>query len=348
MSQSSLEATRKSGGRTTLTQVAQEVGVSIGAVSQVLNGSRTATRVSSATRERIIKVALELNYTPNAVARSLRRSRTDIISFHNALDLKFFPTFPFYAALLRGIHEGCALHQKDLLTHANFKNRSEDEIFLELQNGQIDGLLLYAREVTPLVQRLIDSHLPVVGVAEVTGDLPYVWIDEAQGARLTMRHLVQRGYQRAIYRTLKGKEMAPSLQRRKEIFCREAARAGLEVHATAYDYKTHHAPNDEELALLQSIKGRGRTVVICWSDLAADGFSLWCRNNGWRVPQDIAIVGFDGLPPVIRPAPHLTTIAVPWIQVAATAVDLLIRLCEGQPVPPRTILPVELSVGETT
>ncbi len=337
------------GSRVTLSQVAQESGVSIGAVSQVLNGSRTATRVSPATRERIMQVASSLHYTPNAVARSLRRSRTDIIAFYNAQDVRFFPTYPFYSALLQGIHEGCALHGKDLLTHANIKNRSDDDIFLELHNGQIDGLLLYARTVTPLVQRLIDSHLPVVAIVEKVGDLPYVCIDEQQGAQLLVRHLVERGYKRALYRTLQGKEESTSSRERKEAFCREAAQAGLKVYPTSYSYgQANHAPTAEELAILNAPDGTRPDVVVCWGDIAADGFSLWCRQQGLRVPEDIALVGFDGFTPMIRPAMNLTTIVAPWSQVACETVSLLVERCQGKKVPQSTILPVELRVGDTT
>ncbi len=338
-----------SGGRTTLSQVAEEAGVSIGAVSQVLNSSRTATRVSPATRARIIKVAADLHYTPNAVARSLRRSRTDLIAFYNAQDVHFKPTYPFYAAILEGIHEGCALHNKDLLTHANFKYRSDDDVFLGLHNGQIDGLLLYARTVTPLVQRLIDSHLPLVTVAEPLPGVPYVGIDEAAGGRLLARHLVQRGFKRVLYRTIEEAIVPTTQLQRQEAFCAEAEKLGLQVRTTSYRYHApFHVPTSEELAFLRSPVGSRPEAVVCWGDVSADGMVNWCRENDLRVPQDLAIVGFDGFPATTRPSMNLTTIVAPWSLVARTAVGLLVDLCQGREVPEQTILPVELHVGETT
>lgn len=336
-------------GRTTLSQVAEESGVSIGAVSQVLNGSRTATRVSPATRERIMKVAADLHYTPNAVARSLRRSRTDLIAFHNAQDAHFKPTYPFYAAILEGIHEGCALHQKDLLTHANFKYGSDEEVFLGLHNGQIDGLLLYARTITPLVQRLIESHLPVVTIAEKIPGVPYVGIDEQEGGRLLARHLAERGFKRVLYRTIEERIVPTTQLQRKDAFCNEARQLGMSVRSTSYPYTApYHFPTPEELALLQATDGTRPEVVVGWGDVSADGLASWCRQNGIRVPQDLAIVGFDGFPSPQRPSLDITTILAPWSDVARTAVGLLVDLCEGREVPQRTILPVELHVGETT
>lgn len=86
---------------------------------------------------------------------------------------------------------------------------------------------------------------------------------------------------------------------------------------------------------------------MCWNDLTAYFLLEHCRRRGLRVPHDLAVVGFDGLPPA-HPTPwHLTTIRAPWAEAARAAVSLLLRPQGGPPPPPETVLPVAFSPGDT-
>jgi DNA-binding LacI/PurR family transcriptional regulator len=331
-------------GAATLAEVAAQAGVSTVAASVVLNGSRTGTRVSPTTRERILDIAASLQYRPNALARSLRQKRTNIIGFYNTQNTVFDPRYPFFGAILAGVQAGCEEHHKDLLIHPKFRSHSDDDIFLELLNGQIDGLVLYARTVTPLIERLVESHLPVVTVSEEVPGVPYVGIDEAGGSKLLARHLAEKGYRRILYR--RTDEVLPStLQERAQSFSDEATALGLTLmHSRCND----EFPNAEETEMLLSGDGQRPEAVACWSDYSADGMTRFCLQQDLRIPQDLALVGFDGLPAMNRPALRLTTVRAPWAEVARTAVGLLAAQCEGKEVPQRTILPVELVVGDTT
>ena len=337
----------KKGRGATLAHVAERAGVSTVAASVVLNGSRTGTRVSPATRERILEVALELKYTPNVLARSLRKQETHVIAFYNAQNVVFDPRYPFYAAILSGIQAGCSEFQKDLLIHGNFLNRSDDDIFFGLHNGQIDGLVLYVRAMTPLVERLVASHLPVVTVAEEVPGVPYVGIDEAQGGQLLANHLAQRGYERVMYRSIE-EEMSPlTQQERMTAFCDAAAALGMDVRHSRC-HPESNLPSGQEEEWLLAPKHERPQAVACWGDISADGITDWCLKKGFRIPQDIAVTGFDYLPATQRPSRDLTTIHAPWHDVARTAVGLLAAQCEGLEVPHRTILPVKLMAGDTT
>ena len=129
----------------------------------------------------------------------------------------------------------------------------------------------------------------------------------------------------------------------------EAEKLGLEVRVTAYPYTApFHVPTAQELKFLRSNDQTRPEAVVCWGDVSADGMVAWCQQNDIRVPQDLAIVGFDGFPAIGRPSMKLTTIQAPWSDVARTAVGLLCDLCDGKQVPEQTILPVELLIGETT
>ncbi len=191
----------KTGARAvTLGDVAAAAGVSKVAVSVVLNNGRSQVRVSPATRESIVETAQTLEYKPNAMARSLRRQRTDVIGFYSAQGQIFNPLHPFFGTVLKGLLDGCEDHRKDFLLHGTFRNRSENDIYLELLNGQIDGLVLYAREVTPLIQRLIDSRLPVVTIADEVPGLPCVTVDDSLGGKLLATYLADKGYKSVMYR----------------------------------------------------------------------------------------------------------------------------------------------------
>ena len=219
----------------TLTTIAQQAGVSVGAVSVALNGSNSNVGVSATTRERIHKIAAELGYRPNAIAQSLRNRRTDVIGFYNAQEGAFDPRFPFYAAVLSGIQAGCAEQRKHLLIHGNFEDKSDDDVFLMLNNGQIDGLVMSVRTVKPLVERLIASHLPVVTVAEAVPGLPCVGVDEAQGARLLAEHIAAQGHKNLLYRIVREEGVPQFQQLRMGMFVRAARALGLKVRETRHE-----------------------------------------------------------------------------------------------------------------
>jgi DNA-binding LacI/PurR family transcriptional regulator len=276
------------------------------------------------------------------VARSLRQKRTNVIAFYDETNLDL--CHPFFAAIVAGMLAGCEQQHKDLLIHGHFHGQSDDDIFLGLLNGQIDGLVLCARSVTPLVERIIQSHLPIVTVAERIPGVPFIGIDEISGSQLLARHLEQRGYKRVLYRCPE-KAMPPTIQERAQAFYKEATALGLTLlHSCSNDA----TPTREEQELLLSGEGQRPDAVACWSDFSADGITRFCLQHNLRIPQDIAIVGFDGLSPMDRPALRLTTIQAPWLEVSCTAVKLLVAHLEEGEVPQETILPVELVVGDTT
>lgn len=330
------------GRAVTLTDIAQEAGVSAVAVSVVLNKARSKVRVSPATRERIIEAAQRLQYRPNAVAQALRRQRTNIFAFYSAQRFLLDTSFPFYGALMSGLLQGCEEHQKQFLLHGTFRNLGEDEIFFELLNGQIDGLVLYTREFTPFIEKLVQSRLPVVTVVNEVPLVPCVGIENESGGRLMARHLAERGHRRILYRNPQ-KSLPATLQRRLNGFRSEAEAHNIEI---IYSHCDEQFPNQEEQSIILS--SNRPSAVVAYNDYLADGVVEFCRQNDLKVPTDIAVTGFDHLLSTLRPARALTTIHAPWAEVARHAVALLVARCNGEEVPLRTNLPVELVIGETT
>lgn len=327
----------------TLSDVAAKAGVSKVTVSAVLNGSRSNTRVSDATRQRILVAAAELRYRPNAIARSLRRRKTNIIGFYSGHGVVNAQN-PFLTSVIGGLQTACDDHRKDLLLHGLFRGRSVDDIYDELLNGTIDGLVLIAFPDNPLVDRLAHAPLPAVMIADSVPTIPAVVVDDAGGSRMLAEHLAEKGHRRILYR------MAPdarqSALRRYEAFRAAAASLGMTlVHVS-------HAPHpgrltQEEKAILTGPSGVRPTAMACWMDGFVGHALPDIAALGLRVPEDLAIVGFNGNH--ATPNPDLpTTILAPWVQVAETAVSVLVARMEGKEVPAETVLPVTFAPGATT
>ena len=335
----------------TLRDVAREAGVSTVAVSSVLNGSRSNTRVSTGTRQRILEAADTLGYRPNAVARSLRRRSTDIIGFYsgygyvNARDL-------FTSEIIGGIQEGCDAHHKDLLVHGTFHAHTVEDVYAEMVNGTLDGLVMLTCPGDPLVERLAASGMPAVVVTDPVPALPSVSVDDADGSRQIARLLAAQGHRHILYRA--SPEARVSAQRRLSAFCIAAEEHGMNVSVTYPPFPNTRNPartsgqlTDEEETLLTRPARSRPTAAIGWSDTLAYPLLAECARLGLRIPEDLAVVGFDGIPPPIPPARWLTTVSAPWSTVARMAVGLLVRRISGEEVPAETVLPVELVHGDT-
>lgn len=329
----------------TMSDVARHAGVSNAAASAVLSGTHSSVRVSEATRLRVQQAARDLKYSRNEVARALRRQRTDIIGlylWHQALDTHG----PFLAEIVSGLQHGCDAHQKDLLIHGTFRGQSIDDIYARLVNGKIDGLVLFAEPGDPLVDRLAAASLPVVTVADVVPPLPGVVADDRAGSALLAAHLAGRGHRRVLYRRGPSRHSSPA--RRYAAFHEAAAKHGMTVlEDEGQIFSADSDLNAAEQALLTDPAGERPSAIVCWNDDLADCTIQGCAALGLRVPADVAVVGFDGLASPARPARRLTTVRVPWAAVAQTAVDLLVRRLAGETIPPETVLPVDLVLGET-
>jgi DNA-binding LacI/PurR family transcriptional regulator len=194
------------------------------------------------------------------------------------------------------------------------------------------------------MDRLFDSHLPVVAIANAHPAIPSVVIDDVTGSTLIAKYLAQKGHRRILYRSHGGNR--DSAVRRREAFLAVASNLGMAVIDTHEERA--HGVSDEEVALLLGPPEQRPTAAVCWMDLNAYALLDRCAQLGIRVPDDLAIVGFDGVPLRIKPERMLTTVRAPWVEVADQAVTNLLALLDGNEVSPETNLPVEFVVGDTT
>jgi DNA-binding LacI/PurR family transcriptional regulator len=330
--------------------VARKANVSKMTVSRVLSGKQDLG-ISPSTRERVLSAARELDYHPNAVARSFRQRSTNIIGFYSS-EGWVTPYDPFFAAVIDGLRLGCDEIDKNFLIYRhNNVRRSDDTIYPELMNGQLDGLVVLMRPDKPLAARLAASSLPVVAIADSVPPLPSVVVDDRQGSRLVAEYLAAKGHKTVLYRRRDcATDLRLSVVRRYESFREAASRLGIAVFDGfgVYDpYEKRISLGATETELLAAPADKRPTAAVCYDDIAAYSLLSDCTRLGIRVPEDLAIVGFDGSPMVTGNSMRLTTVSASWSEVVRKAVLLVHDLLDGRDIAHETITPVEMVVGET-
>ena len=327
----------------TLRDVAERVNVSPFTVSVVLNGSKSNTRVSVATKERIEAAAREMGYRPNILARALRQRSTNILGLYFGYG-HLEPHDPFHAEVLTGLQRGCEACNKDLMIHYSFHRYSVPEVFGELTGGKIDGLVLIAAPGDPLVTRVWGSHLPLVAMTDRINGIPSVIADDAFGSRAIADDLHHKGHKTVLYRVCPGE--SDSATRRLVAFPERANEHGMKT-ILGRTSNWRGWIEDEEDDLIRRRKELGITAVVCWGDPSAHALLSYCKKNKISVPKELAVVGFNGIESPVEPAQILTTVRANWSSVAQRAIHLLVDRLEGRAVPDVTVLPVEFVPGET-
>ncbi len=313
--------------------------------SVVLNGAKSNTRVSEATRERIQAAAQELGYQANKLARALGQQTTNIIGLYFGYG-HLEPHDPFHAEVLTGLQRGCQARDKDLMIHYSFHRFGVDEVFAELAGGTIDGLVMLAAPDDPLVAKLKGSHLAVVAMTDRIPGIPSVLADDESGSRALADHLHEKGHRVVLYRLCPGR--SDSAGRRYRAFADRASELGMSiVEGRTADWKGRLSALEE--AIIAARGENGITAVVCWGDPSAHAILSYCKSKGLRAPEDFAIAGFNGIDAPVEVAQALTTVRAYWSRVAEGAVHLLANRLEGKDeVPDLTVLPVELFLGDTT
>jgi DNA-binding LacI/PurR family transcriptional regulator len=326
--------------------VARRAGVSGATASCVLHGTRSNMRVGANARQRVEMAARELNYTPNALARAFRRQRTNIIGLYLG-DWLINTHHAFLAEVVSGLQLGCNEYRKDLLIHGTFRGVSVEDVYGEIINGKVDGLIMFAKDEDPLVKMLSESSLPVVAVADAAIGLPSVVADDTGGSVLLADYIASKGHRCVLYK--KPSTTQSSVLRREQAFYSEAAKHGILVLAAELTGASGYrglTPWDAELITRASGSEAKPSVIVCSNDEIAFDVINSCAAYGLEVPGNLAVVGFDGID-TMRLGNALTTIQAPWSDVAQTAVRMIMHSLDGGDVPRETVLPVTLLPGKT-
>lgn len=342
------ESTRApaAGGRPpTLDEVARVAGVSRATASRAIND---LPYVSAKARTAVAQAVEELGYRVNQVARSLVTKESGFIALVLSEAGSFVVSDPFFARILRGIYSGLAKSRFQLvLLMANATDGDGDPAD-HLIGGRVDGALVVSLHgADPLPGALVAGGLPVVvgGRPLARGDAPYVDADNFSGGSAAARHLIEIG--RRNVATIAGpRDMAVGIDRLSG-WRHGMASAGRPTDAVAHGDFTM---DSGAAAMRELLDGHpDLDAVFVASDLMAVGAMHALRTAGRRIPEDVAVVGFDDSDIAATAAPPLTTIRQPIEELGKTlAWRLLAQLAGDRDLPPSILLPTELVRRATT
>lgn len=325
-------------GIPTLKDVALRAGVSQVAVSAVLRGDTRNTRVSPQTRERILDAASELGYRPNAVARRLRGGRSGVLGFYSGYGYEAIAG-AFYWDILAGIQRACDQHSTDLLLLGSFRSADTEAVRAAFADSRIDGLIHFGPPddvVAALDPRVLG---PVVSIGEPHANFPSFCTDGFEGMERVVEHLASRGRRRLAFKQRTATHQAAN--ERADGFLVACAARGLEVVPTT-DGEDGDISQD-----LAAWGARPPDAVVCWRDVVAWRVIVQLEAAGLRVPDDVAVTGFDHVHNVAEPRLNLTTVNPRWDAVAEAAARTV--LTENHAIAPRrTDFSPTLVVGNTS
>ncbi|MGY2701693.1 LacI family DNA-binding transcriptional regulator [Nocardioides sp. HB32] len=290
----------------TLEQVAALAGVGRGTASRVINGGE---KVSERSRRAVEEAIEQLGYVPNAAARALVKRRTDTVALVIAESEERVFGEPFFAGIVRGIGSalGAADRQLVLLLAQASERRGGLDRYLTRQH--VDGVLLLSLHDDDELPERIRAH----GVPVVVGGRPRedvangsVDVDNVQGAGLAVAHLVERGRSRIA--TIAGPTDMVAGSSRYEGYVAGLAAAGRAVDERLVERGDfgQQSGADAMRALLE--QAPDLDAVFCANDLMAVGALQVLRDAGRRVPEDVAVVGFEDAPIAQSAHPPLTTV----------------------------------------
>jgi LacI family transcriptional regulator len=339
-------------GRPTIKELARLSGVSVGTVSRALNGY---TDVSPETRERVIRLAQELDYTPAAAARTLVLERSHVVGlFLDTGEGRPDVQHPFFHEVLGGLKDMLGAAGFDLLLFASEQpgNGYGPHSYLKrARHHRVDGVVLMGIDTADAeVERLLRSDVPCVGVDMTLGGPSNrsVMSDNVEGAAMAVRHLVELGHTRIA--TITGLiETAPAGDRLRG-FREEIQRQGLAYRDDYVVYGDYYVESGAAgMAQLLELP-EPPTAVFAASDLMAAGAIGAVGRAGLRVPEDVAVVGFDDIFLAEITDPPLTTLRQDKLGLGAAAGETLVALMQEEDgdAPAAVTLPVELVVRGST
>jgi DNA-binding LacI/PurR family transcriptional regulator len=318
-------ARRADPGVVTIYEVAERAGVSIATVSHALNRPH---RVGAATRERVLEVADELGFTPKPAAVTLARKGVGRIGV-----VAPFTSHESYAPRLMGVLEACAARSVDVVVFDVPSAAGAMSPLLRALpvTGRLDGLLIMGVPLEDaMARRLARRKLATVLVDSFHPDLNWVNVDDEAGGYLIGSHLLARGHQGFTYVSegQRSTEYTSPAQLRRRGLLRALREAGLGDDALAHRL----APGNDLAggrAAAQALLARdpAPTAVIGHHDGLAAGLLRGFRAGGRRVPEDLAVVGYDGTD--LSEALELTTVAQPFAETGRIAAGLLLGLLDG-------------------
>ncbi|WP_461006310.1 LacI family DNA-binding transcriptional regulator [Streptomyces capparidis] len=321
--------------RVTLRDVAQAAGVSHQTVSRAINGKG---EIDPETQRRVLDVARQLRYRPSRFGRGL--VRPDVVTVGLIVPDVVNPFFPEFVA---GVISAADERDWQVLVASTENDRSRELSLLRSLGRQVDALVGYLDHPDPQLEPYVGSvPLVIVDRGLDSSDHALVHIDIAAGVRAGLRHLVDRGHRRI---GMLDCECVCNPEVRRRTFLEVVGEHGLPVD-DGWIVMGEQSPAGGAAAF-EALHARhpGVTAVFAYNDLVAMGALRAARRLGVRVPDDCALVGFDGLSITDLLDPPLTTLHLDKRRLGELAVHQVERLLAGELPPPAVLTPQLLVRG---
>lgn len=313
----------------TIKDVAAAAGVSPATVSYVLNGTN---RVGVDTRDKVLKVIAELGYEPNVLAQSLATQRTDAIGIVIPHTAGYIFSDPYFSELLRGIGDTLARSgYVIILSTATTEAETESAYSKMFRGKRADGLLLICSRLDDAyVSELSKVRFPfvLVGRAREGLDVFSVDVDNAAGGYEITRHLIGHGYDRIAM--IAGPPAYANSVDRLLGYRRALKEASIDYDESLVwqgDY-THEGGYRAMQSILAG--NRAPRAVFAASDLMAMGAIMALREAGLRVPEDVAVMGFDDASVAAQTDPPISTMRQPVYELGVHASKMLLSIISGE------------------
>ncbi|WP_245575906.1 LacI family DNA-binding transcriptional regulator [Alicyclobacillus contaminans] len=311
----------------TIRDVAERAGVSPATVSRVLNKPEM---VEEETKERVREAMDALNFQPNALARGLSTQRFDTIGLvvPGITDL-------FFNELYRGIHEASRAHGlKVLLFDSQHSRHQALEGFTFLHQHQVNGIIFTSKLVTedfdPVLERIGIPVALVLTQSQGRVKLPAFKVDDVRAVFDSVSYLVARGHRRiGMIAGQHEDDITGSL--RLEGFLQAHRFYQLPVLEGQVQYGDYRFAGGYQamMRMLEHMESLRLTAICAASDEMALGAMRCLYDQGYRVPQDLSVIGFDDLSIAQMVTPTLTTVRQPFAEIGARAVEWLVRASGG-------------------
>jgi len=327
----------------TIREVARAAGVSVATVSRVVNGTAV---VRDETRHRVEAEVSRLRYSPNAAARSLITNRTSTIGV-------VLPDIwgEYFSEVIRGIDFSARQAGYHVLVSSSHSDVAETRDVLRTMHGRVDGVIVMSPHAPPrALEGCLPPSLPVVFLNSAPGGAlqPALNVDNRGGARAMVTYLLGLGHRRLAFVTGPASNFDASERRRG---CRDALsaaglppEAGVEVEGD-FSEESGHAAGEAIVRLSPR-----PTAIFAANDSMAIGVLFALRQAGVRVPDEIAVAGFDDIPIARFASPPLSTVRLDIRTLGERALAWLLVELSGEGTSPavREVLPIRLVLREST
>ncbi|MGF6906526.1 LacI family DNA-binding transcriptional regulator [Fusobacterium sp. PH5-44] len=329
-----------------INDVAKYAGVSLATVSRVINGKN----VKKETREKVEEAIKKLNYVPNFMASSLQKTKSNMI-------LVIVPAIsnPYYSSILEGIEVAAKSFGYNIILGSSYSSEKQLLKYMNLLNTKlVDGIILMEKISLNKIKEVIRNDSLIKNIVQCSeyieeNQLTYITIDHRKAAYEAVNHLISIGKKEIYFFSIKKDYLYSAL--RKEGMLDALKDNGLKFEQGNEMLLDELSMKEAQkyMNILLSNRKMENAGIFAVSDIIAMGILKTLNDKKIKIPEDVAVVGFDNIELAAFSQPSLTTVSQPGYELGVESVKGLMRKITGdQILPERIILNHELIVRDTT